>query len=77
MRSAHPKVQGSVAAPSPLDHFFPTEGFSCFARAIRVVLVDPLLIAAALDVLYPLGIVQIPFNRLADAGFEGFFRSPA
>ncbi|MNM80411.1 hypothetical protein D3C81_923810 [compost metagenome] len=27
--------------------------------------------------LYPLGIVQIPFNRLADAGFEGFFRSPA
>jgi hypothetical protein len=47
-------------------------GCSC-----AVVLVQPLLVGAAFDVGDPVGVVQVPLDGFAYAGFEGFFGCPA
>jgi hypothetical protein len=40
-------------------------------------LLDPVAIAARRYVLHPVGIVEIPSDRLANAAFERFGRPPA
>lgn len=44
---------------------------------MAVVFLKPLLIGPALDVFNPLGVNQIPLNRFANSGLEGFFWRPA
>ncbi len=42
-----------------------------------VLLAHPILVRPTLHVGHPLGVVQIPLHRLADAGLKGFGRFPA
>lgn len=44
---------------------------------MTVICLKPLLVGAALDVLNPFSVLQIPLNRFADAGLECLLRRPA
>lgn len=46
-------------------------------RSLAVLFADPVAVAAALDVGYPIRMIEIPLHGFADPGFKGFGRFPA
>src|SRR5690606_10808068 len=75
-RRVRPTAPDCVAARGRLGHSYRQSGFSNGSPRRSVLARDPVTIGAADDASYPLGVIEVPRDGLAQSGREGFRRLP-